>query len=294
MTGKEPNRSVNPDEVVAVGAAVQAGVLNKEVKGIVLLDVTPLSLGIETLGGVMTKQIDRNTTIPTKKSEVFSTAADGQTDVHVKVFQGERDIASHNKMLGDFQLSGIPAAPRGIPKIEVTFDIDANGIVKVSAKDLGSGKEQSITVTGSSTLSKSEVERMVREAAENADADRQFKEKAERHNKADQAIFSTERTLKDLGDKATEAEKSDIEGKIAELRAATETDDDNRITTAMNALQEATYALSTRLYQNAGTDGAAGGNAPHDDATGVYNADEMHGGAHNKGDDVIDAEFKSE
>jgi len=289
MTGKEPNRSVNPDEVVAVGATVQAGVLNKEVKGIVLLDVTPLSLGIETLGGVMTKLIDRNTTIPTKKSEVFSTAADGQTDVHVKVFQGEREIASHNKILGDFQLQGIPAAPRGIPKIEVTFDIDANGIVKVSAKDQGTGKEQSITVTGSSNLSKSDVERMVREAAENAEADRQFKEKAERRNKADQAILQTERTLKDLGDKVSESEKSDIEAKIADLKAAVEADNEEQINTAMNALQEANYALSSKLYQQAGTDGGA----PASDATGVYNGDDFNAGA-NKGDDVIDADFSAE
>ncbi|MBC8139742.1 MAG: Hsp70 family protein, partial [Fibrella sp.] len=300
MTGKEPNRSVNPDEVVAVGAAVQAGVLNKEVKGIVLLDVTPLSLGIETLGGVMTKLIDRNTTIPTKKSEVFSTAADGQTDVHVKVFQGEREIASHNKVLGDFQLSGIPSAPRGVPKIEVTFDIDANGIVKVSAKDQGTGKEQSIVVTGSSSLSKADVERMVREAAENADADRQFKEKAETRNKADQLILSTERTLKDLGDKVTADERTDIEGKITELRSAVEADDESRIATATANLQEAAYSFSSRLYQNAGNADAANAETAgpaNPDATQAYNAadfDTQPGGAKKVDDDVIDAEFKSD
>ncbi len=290
MTGKDPNRSVNPDEVVAVGAAVQAGVLNKEVKGIVLLDVTPLSLGIETLGGVMTKLIERNTTIPTKKSETFSTAADGQTDVHVKVFQGEREIASHNKVLGDFQLSGIPSAPRGVPKIEVTFDIDANGIVKVSAKDQGTGKEQSIVVTGSSNLSKTDVERMVREAAENAEADRQFKEKAETRNKADQLILSTERTLKDLGDKVTADERTDIEGKIAELRSAVETDDESRIATATANLQEASYSFSSRLYQGAGAEGAGPANP---DTTQAYNAADFNtaGTGHKAGDDVIDAEF---
>ncbi len=298
MTGKEPNRSVNPDEVVAVGAAVQAGVLNKEVKGIVLLDVTPLSLGIETLGGVMTKLIDRNTTIPTKKSEVFSTAADGQTDVHVKVFQGEREIATHNKVLGDFQLSGIPSAPRGVPKIEVTFDIDANGIVKVSAKDQGTGKEQSIVVTGSSSLSKADVERMVREAAENADADRQFKEKAEVRNKADQLILSTERTLKDLGDKVTADERTDIEGKIAELRSAVEADDETRIATATANLQEAAYSFSSRLYQNAGNTPEAGAGPANPDTTQAYNAADFDtggapGGAKKVDDDVIDAEFKS-
>ncbi len=188
MIGKEPNRSVNPDEVVAVGAAIQAGVLGGEVKDVVLLDVTPLSLGIETLGGVMTKLIDRNTTIPTRKEEVFSTAADGQTSVHVKVCQGEREIASHNKMLGDFELSGLPPAPRGVPKIKVTFDIDANGILSVSARDEGTGKEQKITVTGSSNLNKDEVEKMVKEAAAHADEDRKQRELAEKRNQGDQLI----------------------------------------------------------------------------------------------------------
>jgi chaperone protein DnaK len=285
LTGKDPNKSVNPDEVVAVGAAVQAGVLGGEVKDVVLLDVTPLSLGIETLGGVMTKLIERNTTIPTRKSETFSTAADGQTDVHVKVYQGEREMASANKLLGDFQLSGIPPAPRGVPQIEVTFDIDANGILSVSAKDKGTGKEQRITVTGSSNLNKDEVERMVKEAAANAEADRLAKEKIERRNKADQAIYTTERTLKDLGDKATAEEKSNVESKIAALRAALEADDAGRIESEMNALQEATFALSQRLYQEAqAASGPEAGQNGHQPGSNAASAN----------DDVIDAEFKSE
>jgi molecular chaperone DnaK len=251
IIGKEPNRSVNPDEVVAVGAAVQAGVLGGEVKDVVLLDVTPLSLGIETLGGVMTKLIERNTTIPTRKSEIFSTAADGQTDVHVKVYQGEREIAAANKNLGDFQLSGLPPAARGVPKIEVTFDIDANGILSVSAKDQGTGKEQRITVTGSSNLNKDEVERMVKEAAANAEADKQVREAAERTNKADQLIYATERSLKDLGDKVTPTEKEDIETKIATLREAVSAGDETQFNTALEELQTAAYGLSERLYQQA-------------------------------------------
>jgi molecular chaperone DnaK len=279
---KEPNKSVNPDEVVAVGAAIQAGVLGGEVKDVVLLDVTPLSLGIETLGGVMTKLIERNTTIPTKKSEVFSTAADGQDSVHVKVYQGEREIAHYNKLLGDFQLSGIPPAPRGIPQIEVTFDIDANGIVKVSAKDRGTGKEQSITVTGSSNLNKDEVERMTREAAANAEADRKAREAAEVKNKADAAIYQTERTLKDLGDKVTAEEKKDIEGKIAELRSVVDSNDLDRVETALNALQEASFKLSSRLYQQTASENPQGSN-------GYQSGTEKP-----KQDDVIDADFKTE
>lgn len=285
MTGKEPNRSVNPDEVVAVGAAVQAGVLGGEVKDVVLLDVTPLSLGIETLGGVMTKLIERNTTIPTRKSEIFSTASDSQSDVHVKVYQGEREMAAANKLLGDFQLSGIPAAPRGVPKIEVTFDIDANGILSVSAKDQGTGREQKITVTGSSNLNKDEVQRMVQEAAANAEADKKTKDRIELRNRADNAIYQTERTLKDLGDKVTESDRTTIEGRITDLRSAVESDDESRVETALNALQEATYQLSSRLYQEAASQpegGEAGSNG--------Y----QPGPATDANDDVIDAEFKSE
>lgn len=285
--GKEPNKSVNPDEVVAVGAAIQAGVLGGEVKDVVLLDVTPLSLGIETLGGVMTKLLERNTTIPTHKEETFSTASDGQTDVHIKVYQGEREIASANKLLGDFQLSGLPPAPRGIPQIVVAFDIDANGIVKVSAKDKGTGREQSITVTGSSALSKDEVDRMVREAAANAEADKRIKEQAEARNKADNLIYQTERSLRELGDKVEASEKSDIEAKILSLRQAVEAGDTARVESESAALQEASYALSTRLYQQAGADNSQGGDS------GMGSANHPQG-AETPNDDVIDAEFKSE
>jgi molecular chaperone DnaK len=280
MTGKEPNRSVNPDEVVAVGAAIQAGVLKQEVKDVVLLDVTPLSLGIETLGGVMTKLIDRNTTIPTRKSETFSTAADGQTDVHVKVYQGEREMASSNKLLGDFMLGGIPPSPRGIPQIEVTFDIDANGIVKVSAKDKATNREQSITVTGTSSLSKSEIDRMMQEAAANAEADKQAKELAEARNKADSLIYQTERTLTELGDKVSADEKSDVEGKISTLRDALASNDKARIESALNTMQEATYQLSSRLYQQ------SAGEPPTTGGTQTAQSGSK--------DDVIDAEFKAD
>lgn len=282
MIGKEPNRSVNPDEVVAVGAAIQAGVLGGEVKDVVLLDVTPLSLGIETLGGVMTKLIDRNTTIPTRKEEVFSTAADGQTSVHVKVCQGEREIASHNKMLGDFELSGLPPAPRGVPKIKVTFDIDANGILSVSARDEGTGKEQKITVTGSSNLNKDEVDKMVKEAAAHADEDKKQRELAEKRNQGDQLIYSVERTIKDLGDKATEDEKTDINGKIGALRTALGNETLDGYDTAFGDLQTASFTLAERLYKQ--NEEAAATGAPAD-------AGEQAGGAD---DDVIDAEVVDE
>ena len=282
MIGKEPNRSVNPDEVVAVGAAIQAGILGGEVKDVVLLDVTPLSLGIETLGGVMTKLIDRNTTIPTRKEEVFSTAADGQTSVHVKVCQGEREIASHNKMLGDFELSGLPPAPRGVPKIKVTFDIDANGILSVSARDEGTGKEQKITVTGSSNLNKDEVDKMVKEAAAHADEDKKQRELAEKRNQGDQLIYSVERTIKDLGDKATEDEKTDINGKIGALRTALGNETLDGYDTAFGDLQTASFTLAERLYKQ--NEEAAATGAPAD-------AGEQAGGAD---DDVIDAEVVDE
>ena len=249
LTGKEPNRSVNPDEVVAVGAAVQGGILGGEVKDVVLLDVTPLSLGIETMGGVMTKLIERNTTIPTRKEETFSTAADGQTSVHVKVCQGEREIASHNKQLGDFELSGLPPAPRGVPKIKVTFDIDANGILSVSAKDEGTGKEQKITVTGSSNLDKSDVERMVKEAAMYAEEDKKQREKVEKRNSADSLIYNVEKSMKDLEDKVEETEKTEIEEKINALRELLDSDDTEAFDKAYEDLQSTAFSLSQKIYE---------------------------------------------
>jgi len=249
IIGKEPNRSVNPDEVVAIGAAVQAGVLAGEVKDVLLLDVTPLSLGIETMGGVMTKLIERNTTIPTRKEEVFSTAADGQSSVHVKVCQGEREIASHNKQLGDFELSGIPAAPRGVPKIKVTFDIDANGILSVSAKDEGTGKEQKITVTGSSSLDKSDIDRMVKEAATYAEEDKQQREKIEKRNSADSLIYNVEKTISDMGDKITEQEKDEVKQKIETLRGLLNSTEDEDFDKAFQDLQESAFAMSQKLYE---------------------------------------------
>ena len=289
--GKEPNRSVNPDEVVAVGAAIQAGVLGGEVKDVVLLDVTPLSLGIQTMGDVFTKLIERNTTIPTRKSETFSTAADGQTAVDVVVFQGERPIASHNKRLGNFQLTGLPPAPRGVPQIEVTFDIDANGIVNVSAKDKATSREQKITITGAGTLDKSEVERMVKDAEAHAAEDAAVREKAEARNQADQAVYQTERLLKDLGDKVPSDDKSRVETAMGNVKNALQDDDLDRIKSSTEELQQASYKLSEILYQQAGDGagaGAAGGNGFHaDGAEGATQANQPH-------EDVIDADFKSE
>ena len=253
MLGKEPNQSVNPDEVVAVGAAVQAGVLSGEVKDILLLDVTPLSLGVETLGGVMTKMIPRNTTIPTKKTEVFSTAVDNQTNVEIHVLQGEREFARDNKSLGTFRLDGIPPAPRGVPQIEVTFDIDANGILNVTAKDKASGKAQSITISGSSTLSKEEVERMVREAEMNAAADRERREKVDMKNQADSLAHQAERQIKDLGDKLPAADKNKIEALVKDLREAINQENWDRIKTLSNDLQQTLHTVNTNLYQQAGS-----------------------------------------
>ena len=262
MTGKQPNMSVNPDEVVCNGAAVQGGVLTGDVEGILLLDVTPLSLGVETMGGIMTKMIDRNTTIPTSKTEIYSTAADNQTSVEINVLQGERELARDNKSLGKFQLSGIPAARRGVPQIEVTFDIDANGIVKVSAKDKGTGKEQSITISGSTALSDEEVDRMVKDAESHAEEDKKQKEEVEARNQTDSLCYSTEQTLAELGDKVSGDLKSKAESAIADAKKALEGSDIEAIKSAGEALQAVAYELAQMVYADAqaaapGADGAA-------------------------------------
>jgi len=249
--GKEPHKGVNPDEVVAVGAALQAGVLKGEVKDILLLDVTPLSLGIETKGGVMTKLIERNTTIPTRRSEVFTTADDGQSEVDVKVFQGEREMTYGNKLLGNFQLVGIPPAPRGVPQVEVTFDIDANGIVNVSAKDRGTGKEQSMTITGGTALPKDDIDRMVREAEQYAEEDRRRREAAEAKNRAEQLVYQTEKSLKDYGDKISDEDRSSVESALTSLKEKLAGDDTVAITSATEALQQASYKLAEAVYAQA-------------------------------------------
>ena len=285
LFGKDPHRGVNPDEVVAIGASVQAGVLAGEVKDLLLLDVTPLSLGIETLGGVMTTLIQRNTTIPTKKSEVFSTAADSQTSVEVHVLQGERPMAKDNRTLGKFHLVGIPPAPRGVPQIEVTFDIDANGIVNVSAKDLGTGKEQKITITASSGLNKDQVDSMMQEAELHADEDKRRKEEVETRNRADQAAYAAERMIKDAGDKLTEADRQPIEAAIAGLRKANEGTDLDAINRAMEELNAAQQKAAESLYKQSAP-GAAPGGAGAGEPTGGPEA----GSGGPGGDDVIDAE----
>ena len=248
LTGKEPNKSVNPDEVVAVGAAIQGGVLGGEVRDILLIDVTPLSLGVETMGSVMTVMIERNTAIPSKKTETYSTAADGQTAVDIHILQGERPMAGDNMSLGRFRLDGIPAAPRGVPQIEVTFDIDANGILHVTAKDKATGKEQKITVTASTNLNKSDIEKMVQEARQHEGEDKKRKELIEAKNTADNLAYQTEKTLKDLGDKVSADEKAKIESKISDVRAAAQTEDVDRIKKVTEDLQNAFYALSQQLY----------------------------------------------
>ena len=267
MTGKQPNMSVNPDEVVADGAAVQGGVLTGDVEGILLLDVTPLSLGVETMGGIMTKMIDRNTTIPTSKTEVYSTAADNQTSVEINVLQGERELARDNKSLGKFQLTGIPAARRGVPQIEVTFDIDANGIVKVSAKDKGTGKEQQITISGSTALSDDEVDRMVKDAEAHAEEDKKQKEEVEVRNQTDSLCYSTEQTLNELGDKVSAEVKSTAETAIADAKKALEGSDVEAIKAAGESLQSVAYELAQVVYADAQqqTDGAAGAQPADDD-----------------------------
>ncbi|MTT32502.1 molecular chaperone DnaK [Terrilactibacillus sp. BCM23-1] len=278
LTGKEPHKGVNPDEVVALGAAIQGGVLAGDVKDVVLLDVTPLSLGIETMGGVFTRLIDRNTTIPTSKSQVFSTAADNQTAVDIHVLQGEREMAADNKTLGRFQLTDIPPAPRGIPQIEVSFEIDANGIVNVKAVDKGTNKEQSITIKSSSGLSDEEIEKMVKDAEENAEADKARREEVDLRNEADQLIFTTEKTIKDLGDKVDQSEKAKAEEAKDKLKKALEGSDTEAIKSAKDELQEVVQQLSVKLYEQAAKDAEA--------AKGTGDS------ASNKADDVVDAEYE--
>jgi molecular chaperone DnaK len=286
LTGKQTlNQSVNPDEVVAIGAAVQGGVLAGEVRDVVLLDVTPLSLGLETLGGVMTRLIERNTTIPTLKSQVFTTAEDGQTSVDIHVLQGEREMAQDNNTLGRFRLEGIPAAPRGVPQIEVSFNIDANGIVSVGAKDLGTGKEQKITIQATSNLSKEDVERMVRDAENLAAEDKRKREEAETRNTASSLIYSTEKSLKEVGDKLEGQDKADVESALEELRKVSDNGTAAEIKAATEKLQSASYKMAEALYQKTGAasqNGAGAQNGSHDGATGAGPAN----------DDVIDAEFK--
>lgn len=279
MTGKQPNMSVNPDEVVADGAAVQGGVLTGDVSGILLLDVTPLSLGVETMGGIMTKMIDRNTTIPTSKSEIYSTAADNQTSVEINVLQGEREMARDNKSLGKFNLTGIPSARRGVPQIEVTFDIDANGIVKVTAKDKGTGKQQQITISGSTALSDDEVDRMVKDAESHAEEDKKHKDEIEVRNQTDSLCYSTEQTLKDLGDKAPADVKSEVEAAVADAKKALDGTDTEAIKAAGERLQNAGHKLAEIVYsdtneQASGTSGTSGAQA-----TGNT-------------DDVVDADYE--
>jgi molecular chaperone DnaK len=282
--GKEPHRGVNPDEVVAIGAGIQGGVLKGEVKDVLLLDVTPLSLGIETLGGVFTKLIERNTTVPTKKSQVFSTAADNQTAVTIRVFQGEREMANDNKLLGQFDLVGIPAAPRGMPQVEVTFDIDANGIVHVSAKDLATQKEQSIKITASSGLSKEEVEKLVKDAQAHTDEDKKRRKTAEAKNQADTLIYQTEKNLSEHGDKIAAEDKTKIEEAVASLKKAMEGTDPEAIESATQALTTASHKLAEEMYKKASASAAAGSDASAKGGTeaGETKTDEK----------VVDAEFE--
>ena len=281
LTGKDGFKGINPDECVAVGAAIQGGVLGGDVKGLLLLDVTPLSLGIETMGGVFTKLIDRNTTIPTKKSQVFSTAADNQTSVEVHVLQGEREMAAYNKTLGKFQLTGIAPAPRGVPQIEVTFDIDANGIVNVSAKDLGTGAEQKITITASSNLSKEDIDKAVKEAEQYAAEDKARKDEVDTRNAADQVIYQSEKTLNEMGDKVSESDKAPVLAAIEKLKEAQKGTDVAAIKAATDEVQKAFYAVSEKLYQNA---------APQGDPNATPGAGAQPNGGNDDG--VVDADFE--
>ena len=280
LFGKEPHKGVNPDEVVAVGAAIQAGVLQGDVKDVLLLDVTPLSLGIETLGGVFTRLIDRNTTIPTKKSQVFSTAEDGQTAVTIRVFQGEREMAADNKLLGQFDLIGIPPAPRGVPQIEVTFDIDANGIVNVSAKDKGTGKEQQIRIQASGGLSEADIQKMVKDAEAHAEEDKKRKAQVEAKNHAEALVHSTEKALAEHGSKVGDADRRAIENAMADLKEALKGDDADAITTKTNALAQASMKLGEAMYKQAAEQQAGGGSGGGETA-----------GGDGKKEDVVDAEF---
>lgn len=294
LTGKDPNQSVNPDEVVAVGAAIQAGVLAGEVRDVVLLDVTPLSLGLETLGGVTHKLIERNTTIPTRKSETFTTAEDGQTAVDIHVVQGEREMAADNKTLARFRLEGIPPAPRGVPQIEVTFDIDANGIVNVSAKDLGTGKEQKVAITATSNLSKDDVERMVRESEAHAEEDRRKREEAEVRNQASSLIYSTEKALKEVGDKLDPSARNEVESALNDLKRVSENGTAQEIRSAVERVQQASYKMSELLYTTAGGNGQAAAGAGAGAQGGAERERRTTTGETSSApsDDVIDAEFK--
>jgi len=287
LFGKEPHKGVNPDEVVAVGAAVQGGVLGGEVKDVLLLDVTPLSLGIETLGGVFTKLIERNTTIPTRKSEVFSTATDSQTSVEIKVYQGERAMARDNRLLGVFQLVGIPPAPRGIPQVEVTFDIDANGILNVTAKDRATNNEQKITITSSSGLSKDEVDKMAKDAESNAADDRKQRDQIEARNRADAMVYNVEKTLKEHRSKISDTEAREIETAIEETKKAMSDGDANKLNAATDRLTQASHKLAEAMYKASSQPGAGGAaGAPGNGAAG-----EAKPGEPGKKDDVVDAEF---
>ncbi|MFQ5948566.1 MAG: Hsp70 family protein, partial [Acidimicrobiia bacterium] len=278
LTGKEPHKGVNPDEVVALGAALQAGVLKGDVKDVLLLDVTPLTLGIETLGGVFTKMIERNTTIPTRRSEIFTTAADNQPEVEVHVLQGEREMAAYNKSLGRFNLTGIPPAPRGVPQIDVTFDIDANGIVSVSAKDLGTGKTQEITITGGTALPTEEIEQMIKDAEAHAEEDQERRQAAEARNHADNVAYQTEKTLKEHGDKLSDDERSDIESKLEELRTLLKDEqaDTDALRSAAEAVISASQELGQRIYEQVQQEAADEASAPGSD------------------DDVVEAEIVDE